>query len=1250
MENQHKKFYSLTPEVLDENKKIYTESLDFAFSNSDIKNIAITGIYGAGKSTIWKTYVEQNKLDNIITVSLGKYEDDLFFNNINEDINVNNKEISDIPENENQEINKEETDINSNRIERQIINQILSQIKSKNIPLSKYKFKENKSKALIWMNILPIISLLLAIVIWLSKDIIISLLISQYVGMKSVMVLSLLLILYPTAYWSYTFISSNSLRLSKINLKGAEADFNEKIHEDETILERDMKEIVYLLHSSKTKVVVFEDLDRYDNIDIFTKLRELNFLLNSFFKTQDNKKNEVVKFVYMLRDGMFFSKNRTKFFDFIVPVVPVIDSKNSENKLLESLNTAKNIPDNITVSKISLYIDDMRLLKNIINEYLVYENIIAIDELELDPNKLFSLVVLKNIFPKEFELLQSDKGYIFNIFKNVEIYKQDIRAKLEKKLEEVIQEINFLNNRHENSKFEAMAAMIPTNVYRNEYGDSVSWAEFLKEQSEKPDENFDINYVKSNNYSTWSTFNYNTFVEKYITNTEDKKRVVDKLPVNRKNKIVELLREKDTLEKNIRETSIGLVRDQLEQMTPEEVSDIFKQKEKIITQSHYFPLIRALILQGLIDETYWHYKGYFYNGSLGKNDTIFIKNLLEAKPQDIFLNVENPMEVINRLELYDYSKFNILNHKIFKLSIEYNKYEQIIAMLESIRFNDNYDLLIQILETYEYKTIKEFVDMILKKHTQIIIEILDKCATEKYVSFKNILIAICTSKNVDEDNIILFKNYIEQNESIISLISDEDFDTFIKNMVLADVKFENISESQAKRDRVKELEVNKLFKLSLDNVKFIAEMILKHELNYNNIMDEINNSSLLISTKNYIDENFVSFITLYIEDTKEKNIFSNHENFVIKIINSELSEDYKARYLMRNKTVISDLKKIERISKNENLINILIDNNKITFTKNNINYYWDVVNTYNRIFLKYFDENINDNNYEEILLGNSVICDSFINDHEVSDKIFSYVLRCTRNKIKNIDEKISEERIKVLVENEHIAITNDNIFKMIKNEFYKEIVLLVNNQKEELEDEAISILLNLDLTSELIYQLINSNISYENSKKLLDLISDNVEIEKVDFEKVEIIEYIIDSGLSKTNINFISKHFNKFKLKEKFVKYLNENILFDKIKNENLSFAFINYVISNENINTNSKLEIIVTRIHGNASIEELRGLISRVDEISELSKVWDNKRPSLDSDHKKKIGEALISCGYVTKRNDKDHIRIMQVKNRKIK
>ena len=63
MKKEKPKFNALTPEVLNENKKIYTEALDFAFSNKDIKNVAITGIHGSGKTTVWNTYVkEKNKM------------------------------------------------------------------------------------------------------------------------------------------------------------------------------------------------------------------------------------------------------------------------------------------------------------------------------------------------------------------------------------------------------------------------------------------------------------------------------------------------------------------------------------------------------------------------------------------------------------------------------------------------------------------------------------------------------------------------------------------------------------------------------------------------------------------------------------------------------------------------------------------------------------------------------------------------------------------------------------------------------------------------------------------------------------------------------------------------------------------------------------------------------------------------------------------------------------------------------------
>lgn len=49
-----------------------------------------------------------------------------------------------------------------------------------------------------------------------------------------------------------------------------------------------------------------------------------------------------------------------------------------------------------------------------------------------------------------------------------------------------------------------------------------------------------------------------------------------------------------------------------------------------IVESHYFPLIRFLIVDGLLDETYWYYKGNFNidkSNILKRNDTIYVKGL-----------------------------------------------------------------------------------------------------------------------------------------------------------------------------------------------------------------------------------------------------------------------------------------------------------------------------------------------------------------------------------------------------------------------------------------------------------------------------------------------------------------------------------------------------------------------------------------------------------------------------------------------
>lgn len=661
---KHNKFNALTPEVLKANKQIYTEALDYAFGNSNIKNIAITGIYGAGKSTVWNTYVHEKGLSNIITVSLGKYK-----NHIKDDdyrlkevslMNPLNSEFDDTENKCSNENQKAEDIGDDNRVERQLINQILSQIESKKIPLSKYGFKSNKSILSICLQSLAFLSIICSILLWIIRDNFISFVNESYKNFNgiSLMFLCALLLFVPLFYYLYIFNRGNKFKISKITFKGAEANVNDN-NSDESVLDRDIKELVYLLRSSDSKIVVFEDLDRYDNVSIYTKLRELNFLLNKYVKVNDEKKAPI-RFIYMLKDSLFYSKNRTKFFDFILPIVPVVDSKTSENELIELLKEVENAPDRSLLADIFLYVDDMRLLKNIVNEYIVYSKIIPLGKIDLENNKLFALITLKNIFPNEFDLLQEDKGFIRAIFDELESNKKKVVSNLKQKLEKIDENIKFINSRIENDKFEAMALIISTDVrpYDNQYK---TMPQFLKDWSQTPDNSVSIQYPSGS-----QSYTYNNFVDRYILTDDEKKALVEKFPEDFSVEINKLNLDREKIKKQVKDIEICSYKEIISKLTAEQRDELFSITGFDIVESHYFPLIRFLIVDGLLDETYWYYKGNFNvdtSNTLKRNDTIYMKGLKEGKSLDIFLDVETPNEIVNRLKLSDFSRFNILNKK-----------------------------------------------------------------------------------------------------------------------------------------------------------------------------------------------------------------------------------------------------------------------------------------------------------------------------------------------------------------------------------------------------------------------------------------------------------------------------------------------------------------------------------------------------------------------------------------------------------
>jgi len=151
-----------------------------------------------------------------------------------------------------------------------------------------------------------------------------------------------------------------------------------------------LDEILYYFEISRRDIVVFEDLDRFDNVEIFETLRALNTLLNGsaqVLKQTQGRKLGSIRFIYALRDSVFEKlgtgsmeetnadhtpgpideaqaevqrANRTKFFDLVVPVVPFITHKNARDLMTEAMQGT-----GVTSGLIDLaagHVADMRLI------------------------------------------------------------------------------------------------------------------------------------------------------------------------------------------------------------------------------------------------------------------------------------------------------------------------------------------------------------------------------------------------------------------------------------------------------------------------------------------------------------------------------------------------------------------------------------------------------------------------------------------------------------------------------------------------------------------------------------------------------------------------------------------------------------------------------------------------------------------------------------------------------------------------
>lgn len=404
---------ALTPIVLKDSDDSFNTVKDLlgAIANDEILNIAVTGPYGSGKSSVIKTFKERvNKDVKILDISLATLDADASLYAAENTTSAGDQE----KDKQQPAITSEQKETLNRKIEFSILQQLVYRKTLEMLPFSRLRKIRHFSKHTIQTMAMYVVGVVVLIAFALQLDFMQIPLFYETFGVpitaQHVISIVSIILLLTMMYETVVYIIKNygGIRLQKISVGGNEID----IHDDGSIFNRYLDEILYFFQCTDYNVVIIEDLDRFNTTDIFLKLRELNHLIN-----KSEMIGRTIKFVYAVKDDMFKDSSRSKFFDYITTVIPVITTTNSKDMLKRALkeqgHDGEVVDDDIR--DIAFHIDDMRLLYNIVNEYHQYTQRLDKNGQHLEAKKMLAMMTVKNYHPHDFSELHNRKGRLYDI-------------------------------------------------------------------------------------------------------------------------------------------------------------------------------------------------------------------------------------------------------------------------------------------------------------------------------------------------------------------------------------------------------------------------------------------------------------------------------------------------------------------------------------------------------------------------------------------------------------------------------------------------------------------------------------------------------------------------------------------------------------------------------------------------------------------------------------------------------------------
>lgn len=901
--------------------KEYVIRLKNAIVQPNVFNIALTGSYGAGKSSILKTFKAYYPEYHYVNVSLASFVE---VNLSDGDNTVKGKE-----------------DGFEEQLEYSILQQLFYHVKATNIPESRFGRIERTSHK---KRILVVVCILLFVVanlcLFCQEQVTKYFLIPTEV-LKSSFLFGLSICIFILGICVILFqliLFIKKISIKNLTLDKATLEFEEK--KNVSIMNRYLDEILYLFQEKKYNVVIFEDIDRFENTHIFTKLRDLNLILN-----QSEEIGRRIVFLYALKDDIFANaEERTKFFDYIVPVIPFVNVSTSGDLFRRKIADL-HIPEievrSSFITDISAFVNDMRVLTNVVNEFDLYRNLL---DKKLNKEKLLAMILYKNLYPTDFSLLHQNKGVVYETFISTGLLKDEIKKDDWKRLDDIDSEIQAINGECLRNLNELYAVIIGKFITLCPDG---GWYLYCDHKRRYISDFYsDENILKILNGQVG--FSDNRYGTRFFSKEDIKKALGNSYDyVKRKELIQSIANDKIEDQRDKRKVLMDEMA-AIDKYTLTDIAksdrDIFEHVDILKGQEEKYKVLKYFLEKGYIDEEYFFYISIFQEGRLTPSDQEFLLSIKFNAHKDFDYKLQEIPSLIQNLSIVDYDHKGILNKDLLKFCLLYeDKYEdKCDAILKQLVVHEQYiDLLYKFMQ--EGDCVPTFIKRLLHidKNVWKLLDMDKKHTNKDKDRVISTMFRYADINDIRTVNISYpFNTYINDNNNYFELFENIDQARVRKLLDLLDLNIQSLKDDSNGTDTYSYIYENNMYAQTLDNIK----VIFKHnELPVDNLDSAIYTSieeTELNELQGYVHQELPTFVENLMFVPSNTNESSDS---IVSLMDEDIQTSDIIKLIKHNVTLWDDCRGIT----DDNIVRTMFWENKIKMTIENVKHYCSCIGSWN---------------------------------------------------------------------------------------------------------------------------------------------------------------------------------------------------------------------------------------------------------------------------------------------------------------